>query len=175
MRKVLLCLGLSMLLTFGMGASSCVQTADKGLGIDPTTGVQVTPVSQSPVGQVVGVAGTVASTALPGAGTLISIGLNGALVLVAGVLGLLTKKANGAATTAQTALGVANVAINATASGLQQAVNVLPADHAATLVKILDVAHDAAGVAGAIQDIIQPNLDTAGQHAVAPVSVVPKT
>jgi hypothetical protein len=155
-----------------MGASSCVQTADKAVGVDPTTGVQTTPVAQSPAGQAVAVAGGVASAALPGTGTLISLGLNVVLGAFAGIMGLLTKKANGQATTAQTALGIANTAISATAAGLQQAVNVLPAPHAATVAKILDVAHDAAGVVGALQDQIQPNLSTAGSHAAAPAPAV---
>jgi hypothetical protein len=156
-----------------LGASSCEQKAEEAVGVhtDPATGkVTVTPPEQSPAGKAVAVAGAVAETALPGVGTLIHIGLTGLLTIFSGVFGGIALKRSGQLDVAHAALGAATTAIQATASGLQQAVNVLPPEHAATLVKVLDVAHDAAQVAGHLQDALQPNLDTAGQHAAAPGS-----
>lgn len=151
-----------------VGISSCEQKADDAVGVskDPTTGKVVqAPIASTPAGKAVAVADTVASVVAPQLAPIIQTGANILLTGVAGVLAWLLKKKTGEATTAQVALGMANTAISATTAGIQQAVNTLPADHAATFAKILDVAHDAAGVVGALQDQIQPDLSTAGTHA----------
>jgi hypothetical protein len=180
---------LAAFLCLGIGAASCEQSIAHDVGVDSTTVPRVDangapvlgkdgkpivdttvtqkPISETPAGAAVGVASAVGNTFLPGSGTVISLVGNALLALAAGVFASRAKNANTDKTNLQKGLDIANVAISATASGLQQAVNVMPIPQAATLVKILDVAHDAMGVAGHLQDLIQPNLDTAGQHAPA--------
>jgi hypothetical protein len=173
MRRALLALLALFVFLPLLGAASCEQKAEQDFGIqtktDPATGKQVVTVDPTggPVGSVVKAAADVAS-AIPGPGTLVSIGLNGVLTVLTGIFGLVARKRAGELNTAQTALGAAQTAISATGAALQQAVDVLPAGHAATLNTVLNAVHDAMGVLPALQDALQPNLATAGTHA-APV------
>ena len=172
-------LTLACFFAFGIGASSCEQKVENDLGIhetkDPVTGKPVVTVDPSggPVGSVVKTAGDIASTVFPGPGTIASIAANGILTILIGIFAGVAKKRQGVIDTKTAALDDANTAINATSTGLQQIVNTLPPDHAATVSHILDLVHDAAGVAGHLQDLIQPKMDTAGTGGGAPPAPVP--
>ena len=176
MKKLLSVLTLASLCLFVLpGATSCEQKAEEAVGVntvtDPSTGKATVTVDPSggPVGSVVKTAAGIAATVAPGPGTIASIAANGVLTVLVGIFAAIAKKRAGQLSTSQVALSAANTAINATASGLQAVVNTLPADHAATLVHVIDLAHDAANVAGHLQDLIQPTLQTAGSTTPAPV------
>jgi hypothetical protein len=141
-----------------MGASSCENKLDGAYGIHVTTNADGTKsVTVDPAGGLAGSGVKLAAdtvSGLPGAGTLIGM----ALTVLFGAGGLaqtiLKNRAVAAVAASNAALATEQTAHNATVAGVS-AFTVANPTLATPLLAHIDAAHDAAGVAPAVQDQIQ--------------------
>jgi hypothetical protein len=174
LKKLATFVALVAVLTFGMGASSCQEQVAHDVGVDTKVNadgsktVTQTPVDQSPAGQAGGVVTAVLNTFLPGTGNLAHVALTGVLGLIASYFYAKQKTTAGQNTALQNSVDALNNGLTATGTAIQQAVNLLPPEHADTLNKVLVGIHTAQSVIPEIQHIIQPNLSTAGDHLPDP-------
>jgi hypothetical protein len=155
--KLFMMFGLALLVVMTMGASSCSETVDSASGVhkvqapDGRWYTEVTPPAETAPGMIIKTAGDATGPI----GHYVGEGL---LTLLALFQASRKKKVDDEVDALNLEIDKKNKAMAATGVGLQNAANTLGVEQAKIMIHALDSAHDAAGVDGHHQDMIQPVL-----------------